>query len=228
MSLPNAKVFRPEKELKGFSKVFLKAGESREIHIPFDDKTFRYWNVLTNRWEIEGGSYQILIGACVSDIRLSGTLQVEGTTSEFPYRAEEMPSYYSGLVQQVGDGEFEKLLGYSIPNGKWAGLLTENDAICQMILCKKRPGKIHLPHSYQYEKEERRKRKAGFKYPVHLQHALPRNRKNDKRHGQHGHGPRYGGRGKRPHAARPWKDHQGFFANARANKAYEKMLADKQ
>ncbi len=74
---------------------------------------------MTNRWEIEGGSYQILIGACVSDIRLSGTLQVEGTTSEFPYRAEEMPSYYSGLVQQVGDGEFEKLLGYSIPNGKW-------------------------------------------------------------------------------------------------------------
>ena len=119
VALPNAKVFRPEKELKGFSKVFLKAGESREIHIPFDDKTFRYWNVLTNRWEIEGGSYQILIGACVSDIRLSGTLQVEGTTSEFPYRAEEMPSYYSGLVQQVGDGEFEKLLGYSIPNGKW-------------------------------------------------------------------------------------------------------------
>ncbi len=42
VGLPNAIVFRPEKELKGFAKVYLKAGESRQIRIPFDDKTFRY------------------------------------------------------------------------------------------------------------------------------------------------------------------------------------------
>ncbi len=62
VGLPNAIVFRPEKELKGFAKVYLKAGESRQIRIPFDDKTFRYWNIKTGQWEIETGTYQIMVG----------------------------------------------------------------------------------------------------------------------------------------------------------------------
>ena len=66
-------------------KVFLKAGESREVRIDFDDKTFRYWNVRTNRWEIEGGTYCIMVGASCADIRLEAEADVEGTTEEFPY-----------------------------------------------------------------------------------------------------------------------------------------------
>ena len=228
VALPNAKVFRPEKELKGFSKVFLKAGESREIHIPFDDKTFRYWNVLTNRWEIEGGSYQILIGACVSDIRLSGALQVEGTTSEFPYRAEEMPSYYSGLVQQVGDGEFEKLLGYSIPNGKWAGLLTENDAICQMYYARSGLARFiyRILTNMKKKSEEKGKPDLNILFIYNMPFRGIAKMTNgmvsmDMVHGMvdavNGHMLRGLG-----------KIIRGFFANARANKAYEKMLADKQ
>ena len=55
----DARVFRPAKELKGFRKVFLKAGESRTVTIPLDDKAFRYFNVKTGRFEIEGGEYQM-------------------------------------------------------------------------------------------------------------------------------------------------------------------------
>ena len=47
-------LFGPKKELKGFVKVFLKKGESQQVTIPFDDKTFRYYNVKTNGWEVEG------------------------------------------------------------------------------------------------------------------------------------------------------------------------------
>ena len=136
VGLPGAKVYRPEKELKGFAKVFLKAGESREVRIPFDDKTFRYWNVRTGRWEIEGGAYQIMIGASCADIRLQTGVNVEGTTEEYPYFTNRMPAYYSGLIQQVDDQEFEALLGTKIPSGKWAGELTANDAICQMYYAK--------------------------------------------------------------------------------------------
>lgn len=136
VGMENAQVFRPEKELKGFAKVFLKAGESKEVQIPFDDKTFRYWNVKTNQWEVEGGIYQIMIGASVADIKLTGSVEAEGTTEELPYDKESMPSYYSGLVQQVEDAEFERLLGHSIPYGKWSGELGLNDAICQMYYAK--------------------------------------------------------------------------------------------
>ena len=72
------------------------------MHIPFDDKTFRYWNVKTGRWEVEEGEYLIMVGACVADIRLSGKLWIAGTTSKMPYEKEKLPSYYSGLINNVG------------------------------------------------------------------------------------------------------------------------------
>ena len=136
VGIKDAKVYRPEKELKGFAKIFLKAGESAEVKIPFDDKTFRYWNVRTNAWEVEGGAYHIMVGASCADIRLETEVQVEGTTEEYPYFTNRMPSYYSGLIQQVDDKEFEELLGTPIPSGKWTGDLTVNDAICQMYYAK--------------------------------------------------------------------------------------------
>ncbi|MDD3219056.1 MAG: glycoside hydrolase family 3 C-terminal domain-containing protein [Lachnospiraceae bacterium] len=136
VGLPNAIVFRPQKELKGFQKVFIKAGDSVKVTIPFDDKTFRYWNVKTNHWEIEMGVYDIMVGASVSDIRLRGSLEVEGTTNNYPYNPAVMQYYYTGLVQDISDAEFETLLGYPIPSGKWSGELGLNDAICQMYYAK--------------------------------------------------------------------------------------------
>lgn len=153
IGLPDAKVFRPEKELKGFKKVFLKKGESQKVTIPFDDKTFRYWNIKTNRWEKEGGIYQVMIGACVADIRLRGYVPVSGTTEDYPYKKEELSSYYSGIVQQVGDMEFEKLLGHPIPYGKWSGELGVNDAICQMYYAKS--GLARLAYKYLTKRKKK-------------------------------------------------------------------------
>ena len=142
IGLPEAAIFRPYKELKGFKKVFLKAGERKKVRIPFDDKTFRYWNCRTNKWETEGGNYLIMVGACVADIRLSGRLERKGTTGELPYDREQLPSYYSGLIQQVGESEFETLLGQPVPDGKWSGELGINDAICQMYYAKSRLARL--------------------------------------------------------------------------------------
>ncbi|MCD8155239.1 MAG: glycoside hydrolase family 3 C-terminal domain-containing protein [Clostridiales bacterium] len=129
-------VFRPVKELKGFQKVFLKAGESKTVTIPLDDKAFRYFNVKTNRFEVESGAYDILIGASVADIRLTGTLQVQGTGAELPYDMKKLPSYATGQVQKISDDEFTALLGHPIPDGHWSGTLEMNDAICQLYYAK--------------------------------------------------------------------------------------------
>lgn len=138
VSMADARIFRPKKELKGFKKVFLNPGEEKSVEIAFDDKTFRVWNVKTNRWETEGGIYQILIGASSADIRLSGEMTVEAAMTVCPYDREKLPSYYSGKIQNVGDNEFADLLGQPIPSGSWSGNLTENDAICQMYYAKSR------------------------------------------------------------------------------------------
>ena len=142
VGLPESMVFRPEKELKGFAKIFLKAGETRNVRIPFDDKTFRFWNRESGRWETETGQYHIMIGACVADIRLEGTIFIKGDMENAPYRKEALSSYYSGLVQQVGEQEFETLLGRPIPIAKWSGKLDVNDAICQMYYAKSRIARL--------------------------------------------------------------------------------------
>lgn len=138
VGLPNAIVFRPEKELKGFAKVFLKAGESRKVKIPFDDKTFRYWNVKTESWEVETGTYNVMIGSSVTDIRLVGTIERTGSNIGMPYNPALLPYYYTGLVQKISDEEYETLLGHKIPSGEWSGQLGVNDAICQMYYAKSR------------------------------------------------------------------------------------------
>ena len=112
---PDAAVFRPAKELKGFAKVFLKAGESKTVTIPLDDKTFRYWNVATDSWEVEGGSYQLLVGANVQDIRLTADITLPGTGAPDPYAGKDLAHYRTAHVQEVSDAELEALLGRPLP-----------------------------------------------------------------------------------------------------------------
>jgi len=112
-------IFRPVRELKGFAKVELKAGESKEVVIPFDEFTFRFFDVTTNTWQVEGGEYTVEIGASSQDIRLVNTISKAGTVTEFAYNKEELPSYYTGKVADVSDEEWEKLLGRPIPDGNY-------------------------------------------------------------------------------------------------------------
>ena len=114
----DSELFRPAKELKGFARVTLAPGEKQRITITLDDKAFRFWNVKANRWEIEGGEYELLVGASVEDIRLCETISVHGTAAVHPYEDRDLDCYYKGNVLHVSDADFEKLLGHPIPNGK--------------------------------------------------------------------------------------------------------------
>lgn len=124
------KVFRPQKELKGFQRVALNTGESRRITMELDDKAFRYYNVKTQSWETETGHYQITIGRSVEDEALKTTVRILGTDAQAPYGS--LPSYESGRVTGVSDREFEALLGHPIPNRVWAEQIEENDPLSRL------------------------------------------------------------------------------------------------
>ena len=117
VGLANSKIIRPVKELKGFVKVDLKAKETKTVSIPFDDKTFRYFNALTDKWEIEKGRYDIYIASSSLDIRLKDALEIEGSNATIPYRKEELPNYDKGNLRNISNKEFETLLGREIPDG---------------------------------------------------------------------------------------------------------------
>ena len=115
---PGAEVFRPAQELKGFAKVQLQPGESKTVTIPLDDKAFRYWNTKTDSWEVEGGSYELRVGASSADIRLTAVVEVAGTGAPNPYAGKHLPHYTSGKVQSVPDDEWATLLGRPVQQGK--------------------------------------------------------------------------------------------------------------
>lgn len=115
---PWAEVFRPAQELKGFAKVQLQPGESKTVTILLDDKAFRYWNTKTDSWEVEGGSYELRVGASSTDIRLTAVVEVAGTGAPNPYAGKHLPHYASGKVQSVPDDEWATLLGRPVQQGK--------------------------------------------------------------------------------------------------------------
>ena len=134
VSAPGKLLFRPRKELKGFAKVFLKAGEEKRVEIALDDKALRYFNVKTNAWEQEPGEYTLSIAASAAEIKLEGKLTIAGTAAPAPYGS--LPAYRAAAVNKITDAEFEELLGRPVPDGSWSGMLTENDAICQLYYAK--------------------------------------------------------------------------------------------
>ena len=134
ISAPGKLLFRPRKELKGFAKVFLKAGEGKRVEIALDDKAFRYFNMKTNAWEQEPGEYILSIAASAAETKLEGALAIAGTEAPAPYGS--LPGYRSAAVGKITDAEFREILNRPIPDSSWSGLLTENDAICQLYYAK--------------------------------------------------------------------------------------------
>ncbi len=131
-------IFRPYKELKGFTKVYLEPGEEKRVSIPLDTFAFRYFNIKTSQFEIENGIYEILVGASSADIRLKGSIAIKGTTAGLPYKNEELSDYDRGQIQRVNDKEFETLLGHPLSSSKWdrSQMFGHNDTISQMFYAK--------------------------------------------------------------------------------------------
>lgn len=68
-----ASVPRPAKELKGFKRVSLAPGESKVVTLDLTKRDLSFWDVDTNDWKAEKGTFKVMIGASVADIKLQDT-----------------------------------------------------------------------------------------------------------------------------------------------------------
>ena len=110
-------VFRPEKELKGFIKIYLAPGETKEIRVSLDRRTFSVWDPGKPGWSVESGTYQIMVGASSRDIRLRGEVIItdgEPLSAQAAGLKEKVPEYFHPRLQRWGDlspaGDFYRLL----------------------------------------------------------------------------------------------------------------------
>jgi beta-glucosidase len=70
----NPAVDRPEKELKGFTKVYLQPGESKTVSIPIDSRSLAYYVEKTDSWDVDAGKFKILVGPDSETLPLDRTL----------------------------------------------------------------------------------------------------------------------------------------------------------
>ena len=109
-------IYRPEKELRAFQKVFLKPGEEKEISLELTKRAFAYYNVLLKDWHVESGKFDILVGASSRDIRLEGTVDVTSTVEcEIPDYRKSAPDYYTANVHEITAEEFTAVYGKELP-----------------------------------------------------------------------------------------------------------------
>ena len=84
---PETEVVRPVRELKGFEKIFLEAGEEKTVTFTLDKRAFAYWNTYIRDWYAEEGSYQVMIGENADQMCVGEEITV--------HPAKELPKTYS-------------------------------------------------------------------------------------------------------------------------------------
>ena len=106
VAAPQRGLYRPLRELRGFAKVFLQPGETKEVSFTLDERSFAVW---ADGWKIPAGTYAIELGASSADIRLRAELNIDGETVSAP--AWQNGSWYETLVGKPADNDFETLFG---------------------------------------------------------------------------------------------------------------------
>ncbi|MFZ5921047.1 MAG: glycoside hydrolase family 3 C-terminal domain-containing protein [Chloroflexota bacterium] len=114
VSAIDSPVFRPEKELKEFAKVFLKMGESKQVSFTLDARAFAIYDVDTGDWRVPEGVYKVWVGAPSREVQLEAEVKVCGGQVE----PREVPAWYRDPKGEVSQEDFEMLLGRKIESLK--------------------------------------------------------------------------------------------------------------
>lgn len=78
ITLPASAPATPPKQLRGFAKLKLAAGESGTVTFPLRRKDLSYWDVTSQNWIVPQGTIGVKVGASSRDIRLEGEIEVTG------------------------------------------------------------------------------------------------------------------------------------------------------
>ena len=108
-------VFKPLKELKGFTKIYLKKGEIKEASINVNKGDISYFNVKERSFVTEAGEYEFQICSDCETVKLSATVKTDNNACVSPYTERVNDIYKNADMQAVTDNVFEEMSGLKIP-----------------------------------------------------------------------------------------------------------------
>ncbi|MBB2955491.1 beta-glucosidase [Bifidobacterium commune] len=129
---PQGGAMRPDRELKGFKKVFLGAHETKKVTIAFDRYTFRHYDVVPGTWKTETGEREILVGDSVVNLPLSVRESIQGDIDLCPPNPV-LGNYLKGRVKDVTDNEMTALFGHGVIAPGKTTVFGENDPISSWV-----------------------------------------------------------------------------------------------
>ena len=110
-------IYRPDKELKAFTKIFLEPGEAKTVTLELDKRAFAFYDAALGDWHVESGDFEILVGASSRDIRLSANVNVASDIdAPCPDYRETAPDYYGADVQNISAEQFAAVYGKDLPD----------------------------------------------------------------------------------------------------------------
>lgn len=112
--MPESRIVRPRRELKGFAAIDLKPQESGEVTIRIPLADLAYYDVQRKDWAVEAGTYTFAACASAAEIRLQAGMEIAGITDPFSRLAEDYIQYEDGSVA-VDRIAFEQLVGHPVP-----------------------------------------------------------------------------------------------------------------
>lgn len=114
---------RPVRELKGWTRVTLAAGESARVRVALGERAFRAYDTGRRAWIVEAGDYVVHLAHDAHDTALSAPLRIEGDTLSVP----------TPPAPAATDAEFAALLGRPVPSSRWgSGPLGPNDPVARL------------------------------------------------------------------------------------------------
>ncbi len=112
---PRTDVFKPERELRGFTKLYLGTGEKQTAVISFEKSELAYFNIAEDRFVLEDGEYELQLCSDAETVRLSESIAIKGEHIVSPYSEEVLSVYGRADMSAVTDELFEKMSGLSVP-----------------------------------------------------------------------------------------------------------------
>lgn len=127
---PESTVIKAYKELKGFAKIELEAGEEKEVSFTLNKRSFAYYNVELKDWHVESGEYEILVGSSSRDIRLKEMVKVQSTV-----KISKEITINTNLGDLIGKPETKGLIDKLISSSKIEEVLggVDNEMTAMMI-----------------------------------------------------------------------------------------------
>lgn len=112
-------IYRAVKDLRAFEKVFLKAGEEKEVTFTLSKRDFAFFNVYSGDYQVESGEFAVLVGASSRDIKLMKMVNVTSSdTTVIPDYRASAPAYYTADKDGMTGAQFEAVLGRALPSAE--------------------------------------------------------------------------------------------------------------